>query len=79
MNFSANKPSTSEALVASTWSATFATNVLNLSFFATKSVSEFTSTIAAFLSSSTIANTAPSAAILPAFFTAVASPFFLNN
>ena len=34
MNFSANKPSTSEALVASTWSATFATNVLNLSFFA---------------------------------------------
>jgi len=59
--------------------ATASTNVVNFSFFATKSVSELTSTIAAFLSSSTTASTTPSAAILPAFLTAVASPFSLNN
>jgi hypothetical protein len=75
---SAYKASTSAASELTICLTTLATNVWNFSFLATKSVSEFTSTIAAFPSSTNVATT-PSAAILPDFFTAVASPFFLNT
>ena len=52
-----------------------ATNVLNSSFFATKSVSEFTSiTAPTFPSSEMYASTKPSAATLPDFLAAFAIP-----
>ena len=51
MNFSSDNASTVVALDAIICSAISATNVLNVSFLATKSVSEFTSTIAALLPS----------------------------
>ena len=58
--------------------ATASTNSRNVSFLATKSVSELTSTTAAVLSSFTTTVQRPSAAILPAFFSAFACPFFLK-
>ena len=76
---SAINASRSAASESTTWLATASTNPWNSSFFATKSVSEFTSTIAATLSSLTTVLTIPSAAILPAFFSALACPFFLRN
>ena len=75
---SAMNVSISVADESTIWFATLATNVWNFSFLATKSVSELTSTIAA-LPSLTVVYTIPSAAILPDFFTAVASPFFLKT
>ena len=60
--------------------ATASTNSRNVSFLATKSVSELTSTIAAsFASSDTATATSPSAAIRPAFFAAFARPFSLKK
>ena len=59
-------------------SATAFTNCWNVSFLATKSVSELTSTTAAVLSSFTTTVQRPSAAILLAFFSAFACPFFLK-
>ena len=60
-------------------SASPSTKPMNSSFFATKSVSELTSTIAAFFpSSETAVLTRPMAAILPAFFAAFDRPFSLR-
>jgi len=79
-HFSALNASISAASVFAACSTTSLTNVWNTSFFATKSVSALTSTIAATLSPSLIVvATSPSAAILPAFFSAVASPFSRRN
>ena len=61
-----------------TYSATPATNSLYWSPFATKSVSQLTSTNTAVLPS-TFAETIPSAAILEDFLAAVAIPFSLNR
>ena len=71
--------STSSVSVSIAWSATSLTKFWKSSFLATRSVSEFTSTILAVLPSSlTLIFTAPSAAILPAFLLAAASPFSLK-
>ena len=59
--------------------ATAFTKLWNVSFLATKSVSELTSTTAAVVSSFTTTVQRPSAAILLAFFSALACPFFLKN
>ena len=60
--------------------ARLSTKVMNSSFLATKSVSEFTSTMAAALPSAADAIfTRPIAAILPAFFAALARPFSLRS
>ena len=74
MNSSIDPASESTACLA-----TASTKFWNSSFFATKSVSEFTSTTAATLSSLRATLQRPSAAILPAFFSAFACPFFLRN
>ena len=74
---SAKKASKSLASLTKTCSATSSTKFWKSSFLATKSVSEFTSTIPATLSSLTTTFTAPSAAILPAFLLAAARPFSL--
>ena len=71
----ASKASTSAGLVSATISARPEVNSLNSSFFATKSVSQFTSTIAPHLSF-TEAAIKPSAAILPIFLSAEAIPFW---
>ena len=77
---SARNASISAASVSRACSATCATYAWNFSFLATKSVSAFTSTATAFLeSSATFSITIPSAAILLAFFCAVARPFSLRN
>ena len=68
--------STSAGLCASMAPATLVTNSLNISFLATKSVSEFTSTITPILASlSLMAYTTPSAATRSAFLAAAAKPF----
>ena len=75
-----NSSSTSAGFFSTICFATFITNVLNSSFFPTKSVSEFTSTTAPiFPSSETYASTNPSAAILPDFLSAFAITLSLNN
>ncbi len=59
--------------------ATSLTNSTNLSFLATKSVSELiSSTTPILFAESTTETTIPSAAILPDFFAAAASPFSLR-
>ena len=79
-HFSARKPSRSAAFEEAACLTTLATKVLNFSFFATKSVSELTSTTAAhFLSSLTYVSQTPSAAIRLAFFSAAARPFLRKN
>ena len=70
------RASTSAGFFSIMVSATWFTNALNSSVFATKSVSEFTSTTQPTeLSAFTFATTIPSAATRPAFFACVASPF----
>ena len=73
---SAKNASISAAFVVKACAATSSTYALKSAFFATKSVSEFTSTIAALVPSTTVL-TIPSAAILPAF-AAFAIPFSLK-
>ena len=73
---SAKKASTFAADVTLACAATSLTYCWKTSFFATKSVSEFTSTIDALLpSSDTSTATIPSAAIRPDFLAAFAKPF----
>ena len=77
-HFSAKNASMSVADVLRACATTSSTYALKSAFFATKSVSELTSTIAAFLPSTSVL-TIPSAAILPAFLAALAIPFSLKN
>ena len=76
---SALRASISAGFSSATIFARSATNVLKSAFLATKSVSELTSIRAPTEPSSvTYASTRPSAAILPAFFSAAARPFSLR-
>ena len=76
----ANKSSKSAGFFSATCFTTSATNCLNSSFLATKSVSALTSTTApTFLSSDTYAATNPSDAILSAFLAAFAIPLSRNS
>ncbi|MPM24889.1 hypothetical protein SDC9_71377 [bioreactor metagenome] len=80
MYFCATNSSTVLTFDKATILATFSTRALNSSFAATKSVSQLTSTTEPnFISSEMYVVTIPSAAILPAFLAAAASPFSLNT
>ena len=76
----ADKASTSVGEFSSTQAAMSSTNFLNDSSLATKSVSQLTSTITPLLSlAATICPMMPSAAIRPAFLSALAAPFLRSN
>ena len=80
-SFKPSQASASSTVLTSfltTTSKMASTNSWNSGFFATKSVSEFTSTIAAVFPSILIA-ASPSAAIRSAFFAAFEIPFSLNQ